>query len=62
MKEYYPKQSAIWMTGHSLGGALAGLVALTNDLPAFAFESPGDMVLICNLDVCFKIGAFARRS
>merc|ERR1719215_209244 len=32
------------MTGHSLGGALASLVALTNVLPCFAFESPGDLL------------------
>ena len=31
------------MAGHSLGGALASLVALTNNLPSFAYESPGDL-------------------
>jgi lipase ATG15 len=43
VKEWSPK-STIWMAGHSLGGALASLVALTNDLPAFAFEAPGDLI------------------
>lgn len=33
VKEWFPKHTSIWMTGHSLGGALAGLVALTNDIP-----------------------------
>jgi lipase ATG15 len=32
------------MAGHSLGGALASLVALTNGIPAFAYESPGDLL------------------
>jgi lipase ATG15 len=31
------------MAGHSLGGALASLVALTNNVPALAYESPGDL-------------------
>ncbi len=31
----YPRTS-IWVTGHSLGGALASLLALTNSIPAFA--------------------------
>lgn len=37
------------MTGHSLGGALASLVALTNDLPSFAYEAPGDMLYASRL-------------
>jgi putative lipase involved disintegration of autophagic bodies len=43
VKEWYPRHTNIWMAGHSLGGALASLVALTNDLPAFAYQSPGDL-------------------
>jgi lipase ATG15 len=51
VKEWSPRVS-IYMTGHSLGGALASLgtfyistlVALTNKLPAFAFEAPGDLM------------------
>ncbi|KAJ3070019.1 putative lipase atg15 [Quaeritorhiza haematococci] len=39
----YPT-SSIWFTGHSLGGALAGLLALTSHAPAFAFEAPGDLL------------------
>ncbi|KAJ3213229.1 putative lipase atg15, partial [Dinochytrium kinnereticum] len=36
--------SSIWMSGHSLGGALASLVALTFDLPALTYETPGDLL------------------
>ncbi|KAJ3299256.1 putative lipase atg15 [Borealophlyctis nickersoniae] len=35
---------SVWLAGHSLGGALASLIALTNDLPSFSFESPGDLL------------------
>ncbi|KAI0345336.1 alpha/beta-hydrolase, partial [Trametopsis cervina] len=37
----YPT-STIWLTGHSLGGALASLLGTTFGLPAVAFESPGE--------------------
>ncbi|KAI0783980.1 alpha/beta-hydrolase [Irpex lacteus] len=37
----YPK-SNIWLTGHSLGGALASLLGASFGAPAVAFESPGD--------------------
>ncbi|KAJ3045250.1 putative lipase atg15 [Rhizophlyctis rosea] len=43
VRDWFPKSMHIWMAGHSLGGALASLIALTNDLPAFAFEAPGDL-------------------
>ncbi|KAI8895372.1 Alpha/Beta hydrolase protein, partial [Globomyces pollinis-pini] len=46
VKEWFPKHTDIWMTGHSLGGALASLVALTNNLPAFAYESPERLGLL----------------
>lgn len=32
----------IWLTGHSLGGALAGLLGVTFGAPVIAFEAPGD--------------------
>ncbi|KAJ3073715.1 putative lipase atg15 [Podochytrium sp. JEL0797] len=34
----------LWVTGHSLGGSLASLIALTFDLPAITFETPGDLL------------------
>ncbi|CAI2168604.1 16513_t:CDS:2 [Funneliformis geosporum] len=37
----YPN-SHIWLTGHSLGGALSSLMGLTYNLPVVAFESPGE--------------------
>jgi lipase ATG15 len=37
IRAMYPRIS-VWMTGHSLGGALASLLALTNSVPAFAYE------------------------
>jgi surfactin synthase thioesterase subunit len=37
----YPN-SNIWVTGHSLGGALAALLGVTFGAPVVAFESPGE--------------------
>lgn len=37
----YP-DSDIWITGHSLGGALASLLGVTFGAPVVAFESPGE--------------------
>ncbi|KAI0465205.1 hypothetical protein LJB42_000430 [Komagataella kurtzmanii] len=39
----YP-DSAVWVTGHSLGAALAGLLGRTYGLPAVTFEAPGDLL------------------
>ncbi|KAI9486181.1 MAG: Alpha/Beta hydrolase protein [Benjaminiella poitrasii] len=37
----YP-EATIWLTGHSLGGAIASLLGETFGVPAVTFESPGD--------------------
>jgi hypothetical protein len=37
----YPTAS-VWFTGHSLGGAIAALTALSTGNPAVAFQAPGD--------------------
>ncbi|KAM0750188.1 alpha/beta-hydrolase [Meredithblackwellia eburnea MCA 4105] len=37
----YPN-SQIWLTGHSLGGALSALLSLTFGVPSISFESPAD--------------------
>lgn len=34
--------ATIWLTGHSLGGAVASLIGQTFGVPAVTFESPGD--------------------
>ncbi|CAH2352212.1 putative lipase Atg15p [[Candida] railenensis] len=41
---YPPETTNIWLTGHSLGGALASLLGRTFGLPAVAFEAPGEML------------------
>lgn len=41
---YSPETTDIWVTGHSLGGALASLLGRTYGLPTVAFESPGEML------------------
>lgn len=38
----YPT-SNIWLTGHSLGGSLASLLAITFGVPCVTFEAPGDL-------------------
>jgi hypothetical protein len=37
----YPNAN-IWLTGHSLGGAISSLLGVTFGAPTVAFESPGD--------------------
>ncbi|EGV62826.1 hypothetical protein CANTEDRAFT_108669 [Yamadazyma tenuis ATCC 10573] len=41
---YNPDVYDIWLTGHSLGGALASLLGRTYGLPVVAFEAPGEML------------------
>ncbi|CEG68919.1 hypothetical protein RMATCC62417_05080 [Rhizopus microsporus] len=41
VNDKYPN-ATIWLTGHSLGGAIASLVGQTFGVPTVTFESPGD--------------------
>lgn len=44
----YPN-SQVWVTGHSLGGVLAGFLGTTFGVPAVAFEAPGDRLAATRL-------------
>ena len=46
--EMYPN-SEIWMSGHSLGGAVSSLLGLTFGLPVTTFEAPGDALAASRL-------------
>lgn len=41
-KSLTPDATTIWITGHSLGGALASMLGRTYGLPVVTFEAPGD--------------------
>ncbi|KAI5956817.1 ATG15 [Candida jiufengensis] len=43
-KLYSPETHEIWVTGHSLGGAMASLLGRTYGLPVVAYEAPGEML------------------
>jgi len=44
----YP-DSTIWITGHSLGGALSSLLGATFGLPVVTFEAPGERMAAARL-------------
>lgn len=52
----YPT-STIWLTGHSLGGAMAALLGVTFGIPTVTFESPGDLLPAKRLHLPLPPGA-----
>lgn len=54
MKAYPTSQ--VWVTGHSLGGALSALLGRTFGLPVVTFESPGEMLAAKRLHLPFPPG------
>lgn len=52
----YPN-STIWLTGHSLGGAVASLVGITFGIPTVTFEIPGDKLAAARLHLPHPPGA-----
>ncbi|VDB85687.1 unnamed protein product [Peniophora sp. CBMAI 1063] len=52
----YP-DSTIWLTGHSLGGALAALLGVTFGAPTVAFEAPGEKMAAQRLHLPVPIAA-----
>lgn len=46
----------MWIIGHSLGGALAGLLGVTFGVPAVAFESPGERMASRRLHLPSPVG------
>lgn len=51
----YPDAN-IWMTGHSLGGALASLLGVTFGAPTLAIESPGEKMAATRLHLPSPVG------
>lgn len=46
--ELYP-DSNVWLTGHSLGGAVSSLLGMTFGIPAVTFEAPGEALAASRL-------------
>ncbi|CAI2177221.1 4035_t:CDS:2 [Funneliformis geosporum] len=42
--DYSNANTNIYLTGHSLGGSLASLLAINYNLPAFAYQAPGELL------------------
>lgn len=51
----------VWMSGHSLGGSLSSLVGQTYNIPAVAFEAPGEALASERLSLPLPPGQFSRQ-
>lgn len=60
--EIYPNATNIWVTGHSLGGAISSLLGLTYGLPTITFEAPGDALPASRLGIPSPPGTSFSRS
>lgn len=45
----YPDVQNVWITGHSLGGALSSMIGRTYGLPVVTFEAPGEQIPVKRL-------------
>lgn len=56
IKTIYP-QYEIWTTGHSLGGVIASILALENNLFAMVYSTPGDKLFAyrCGINLSSKL-------
>lgn len=59
--ELYPN-STIWLTGHSLGGALSSLIGLTYGHPAVTFEAPPDALAAERLGLPLPPGSTSHQT
>lgn len=57
----YP-DSAIWLTGHSLGGSLSSLLGLTYGHPAVTFEAPPDALAAARLGLPLPPGSKSHQT
>lgn len=58
--QLYPN-AEVWMSGHSLGGALSSLVGQTYNIPAVAFEAPGEALASERLSLPLPPGEVSRQ-
>ena len=56
--EIYP-DSNVWLSGHSLGGAVSSLLGMTFGLPTVTFEAPGDALAAARLGLPTPPGSVA---